>query len=181
MPDLRSDFVGRVNRLPLKPSDKTALVPVLEAVSNSVYAITERLGEEAGKRGKVIVNVVRDLDNDQEPIIGFDVEDNGAGFTTENYNAFLTPDTRIKEKRGGKGVGRLAWLKVFDFVDVESVFDEAGTRFRRKFRFQLTEQDQVHELGLEKLTTHRLKCGHASRFAASITHLPADARVSLGR
>src|SRR5262249_15439848 len=40
-----------------------------------------------------------------------------------------------------------------DFVDVESVFDEAGTRFRRKFRFQLTDQDQVHGLGLAKLTT----------------------------
>lgn len=153
MPDLRSDFVGRVNRLPLKPSDRTALVPILEAVSNSVYAITERFDENAVKTGKVIVSVLRDLEKDDEPIIGFDVEDNGIGFTTENYDAFLTPDTRLKEKRGGKGVGRLAWLKVFDYVDVESVFDEAGTRFRRKFRFQLTEKDQVQDRGLERIAT----------------------------
>jgi hypothetical protein len=48
MPDLHSDFVGRVNRLALKPSDKTCLVPVMEAVSNSIHAITERLGDDAG-------------------------------------------------------------------------------------------------------------------------------------
>ena len=41
MPDLHSDFVGRVNRLALKPSDKTCLVPVMEAMSNSIQAITE--------------------------------------------------------------------------------------------------------------------------------------------
>jgi hypothetical protein len=59
MPDLKSDFVGRVNRLPLKASDKTALVPLLEAVSNSIYAITERFEEGAGKTGKVTVAVKR--------------------------------------------------------------------------------------------------------------------------
>jgi len=87
MPDLKSDFVGRVNRLPLKPSDKTALVPVLEAVSNSVYAITERFDEKAVEAGRIIVTVVRDLENEEQPIIGFDVEDNGVGFTTTNYDA----------------------------------------------------------------------------------------------
>jgi hypothetical protein len=46
--DLKSDFVGRVNRLALKPSDKTCLVPVMEAVSNSIHAITERFDDMAG-------------------------------------------------------------------------------------------------------------------------------------
>ena len=151
MPDLRSDFVGRVNRLPLKPSDRTALVPVLEAVSNSVYAITERFGEEAGKNGRIIATVVRDIENDQETIIGFDIEDNGVGFTPPNYEAFLTPDTRLKERRGGKGVGRLAWLKVFDHVEIDSIFDDRGTQYRRRFRFQLTEKEQVQVISLDKL------------------------------
>ena len=96
MPDLKSDFVGRVNRLPLKPTDKTALVPVMEAVSNSIHAITERFDENAGKHGRVHVSVVRDLENDDEPIIGFDVEDNGVGFTESNYDLFLTPDSSRK-------------------------------------------------------------------------------------
>jgi hypothetical protein len=151
MPDLKSDFVGRVNRLPLKPTDRTALVPVLEAVSNSVYAITEKFEDTAGSNGRIIVTVVRDIENDQEPIIGFDIEDNGVGFTTTNYEAFLTPDTRLKERRGGKGVGRLAWLKVFDHVEVDSVFDEGGTRYRRQFKFQLTNTEQVEVISLNAL------------------------------
>ena len=113
MPDLHSDFVGRVNRLALKPSDKTALVPVMEAVSNSIHAITERFGEKTGELGRVQVTVLRDVEKDDLPIIGFEIEDNGVGFTNENYHSFLTPDSRLKERRGGKGVGRLAWLKVF--------------------------------------------------------------------
>jgi nitrogen fixation/metabolism regulation signal transduction histidine kinase len=102
MPDLKSDIVGRINRLPLRPTDKSALTPVMEAVSNSIHAITERFEEEAGKRGRIDVTVVRDYENDTQPIIGFDIEDNGAGFTNQNYKSFFTPDSRHKEKRGGK-------------------------------------------------------------------------------
>jgi hypothetical protein len=151
MPDLQSDFVGRVNRLPLRPSEKTALVPIMEAVSNGVYAITERFDEEAGKKGRVFVTVVRDVENEQEPIIGFDVEDNGIGFNAENYRSFLTPDSRLKEGRGGKGVGRLAWLKVFEHVEVDSIFADGGSFYRRRFRFQLADKEQVEELVLEQL------------------------------
>ena len=102
MPDLQSDFVGRVNRLALKPSDKNALVPIMEAVSNSIHAITERFDDKAGKLGRVQVTVLRDLEKDDLPIIGFEVEDNGVGFTSENYRSFLTPDsaTQRAERRG---------------------------------------------------------------------------------
>lgn len=143
MPDLQSDFIGRVNRLALKPSEKTSLMPVMEAVSNSIYAITERFGEEAGKRGRVDVRIIRDLEKDELPIIGFEIEDNGIGFTDENYVSFLTPDSRHKEGKGGKGVGRLAWLKVFSQVDVDSVYYEHSALRRRHFNFRLTEKNQV--------------------------------------
>jgi nitrogen fixation/metabolism regulation signal transduction histidine kinase len=66
----------------------------MEAVSNSIHAITERFDADAGKRGRIDVTVVRNPEDDQEPIIGFDVEDNGVGFTTDNYTSFLTPDSR---------------------------------------------------------------------------------------
>src|SRR5215469_2439995 len=111
---MTSDFVGRVNRLPLRPTDRTSLTPILEAVSNSVFAITERFGEDAVKNGRIDITVIRDIRTDGEPIVGFEVEDNGVGFTEGNYRSFLTPDSRHKERNGGKGVGRLAWLKVFD-------------------------------------------------------------------
>jgi Histidine kinase-, DNA gyrase B-, and HSP90-like ATPase len=137
--------------LPLRPSDKTALTPVMEAVSNSIHAITERFDEEAGKRGRVDVTVVRDYEVHDHPIIGFDIEDNGVGFTGENYKSFLTPDSRHKEKRGGKGVGRLAWLKVFEQVEIDSIFHEGGSFHHRHFKFRLADQDQVEIVIDEKL------------------------------
>lgn len=172
MPDLQSDFVGRVNRLALKPTDKTSLMPVMEAVSNSIHAITERFGDEAGKLGRVDVTVIRDLDQQELPIIGFDIEDNGVGFTGENYTSFLTPDSRHKERRGGKGVGRLAWLKVFERVEVDSVYSEPGGLFRRHFHFRLTDKNQVNILEEGRTQSHAQVCtrisfrGFERRFAA---------------
>lgn len=172
MPDLQSDFVGRVNRLPLRPTDRNALTPVMEAVSNGVYAITERFEDSAGKRGRVDITVIRDLEQDDEPIVGFDVEDNGVGFTNTNYKSFLTPDSRLKERKGGKGVGRLAWLKVFDHVDVESTFSQDGAIYQRRFRFRLVEHDQVEELSFNQVgPSSEIKTrisfrGFESRFAS---------------
>jgi hypothetical protein len=39
--NLESDIVGRVNRLALRPTEKNALMPLMEAVSNSVHSITD--------------------------------------------------------------------------------------------------------------------------------------------
>ncbi|MGH6848795.1 MAG: hypothetical protein ACREC0_15590 [Methylocella sp.] len=146
MPDLKSNFVGRVNRLPLRPSDRNALIPVMEAVSNSVHSITDRFGGDAGTQRHIDIIVVRDLENEDEPIIGFDVEDNGVGFTDANYQSFLTPDSRLKESRGGKGVGRLIWLKRFRNIEIESTFFENGSIYKRQFSFRSSEREQVEEL-----------------------------------
>ena len=37
MADLKSDVIGQVARLPLKPSEANALLPLYEAVSNAVH------------------------------------------------------------------------------------------------------------------------------------------------
>ncbi|HEY3917867.1 MAG TPA: hypothetical protein VGL83_08730 [Stellaceae bacterium] len=145
MPDLKSDIIGRIRRLALRPTERNALTPVFEAVHNSVRAITERFGDDAVKKGRVDITIIRDEVADTHPVTGFDVEDNGIGFTEENYQSFLTPDSRLKEKKGGKGVGRLAWLKVFDHVNVESTFVDASTAQQRRFRFRLAEHNQVDE------------------------------------
>lgn len=146
MPDLQSDIIGRVNRLPIRPNEKGALLPLMEAISNSVFAITERFGEDSMRQGKIVVRVIRKMDVDDQPVIGFDIEDNGVGFTKSNYIAFLTPDSRHKEAKGGKGVGRLAWLKVFREISVESTFIENDAVSRREFKFKLQEKNQVEEV-----------------------------------
>ena len=136
---------GRVRNVSL-PSN--GLMPLFEAVSNSIHAI-----EEAGRapdEGRIKIEIRRsaprlllDPDHREIPgdIEGFTVTDNGIGFNEANFKSFRTLDSEHKVAKGGRGVGRLLWLKAFESVSVESVFkDEDGKvqapdiHFRRNIR-----------------------------------------------
>lgn len=154
MANLESDIVGRVNRLALRPSEKTALLPLMEAVSNSLYSVTDRLGSQTSANGRISINVIRQDSSLGRGIVGFEVEDNGQGFTEENFSSFKTPDSRLKETRGGKGVGRLAWLKVFKKITIDSTYREGTQWKRRKFDFRLQDRDQIHEHDVDPEICH---------------------------
>ena len=71
-----------------------------------------------------LFDTVEDKKSGRQPlndITSFTVTDNGAGFNDDNFNAFLTLDTDHKIDKGGRGIGRLLWLKAFQRVDVASV------------------------------------------------------------
>jgi hypothetical protein len=139
MADLVSDIVGRVHRMRMKPSETNALLPLMEAFSNALHAVNLRFGDDAPSKGRIQITILRE---DSE-VIGFKIEDNGIGFNNENYRSFLTPDSRHKVGLGGKGVGRLSWLRVFGGAKIESVYAE-GTQFlRRSFDFVLDESNQI--------------------------------------
>ena len=132
---LKIDLVGKVNNL--KSFKNEALLPLFEAISNSIYAIEER-GNLA--EGKITVRVIRvkqqplpDMDmHEEHNIVGFEIEDNGVGFDEKNYESFLTAETTYKLDKGGKGVGRFYWLKAFKKVEIESVYCyEDGKNFRK--------------------------------------------------
>jgi hypothetical protein len=131
-------------------------MPLFEAVVNSIHSI-----EDAGlssMEGRIIVHIMRDgqeelrgLDSyDPNAITGFRIQDNGIGFNETNINSFKTLDSDHKESRGGRGVGRLLWLKAFRSVNIESIFsDDAGKHMRRCFSFGMygvTGDDQVNEM-----------------------------------
>lgn len=130
---MKFDVLGRINNMRL-PDGKTAILySVYEAVSNSIHAIYDRFGEEiAARRGKVDVNIVLEESGD---ISSISVTDNGIGFTDENIESFETSDSRFKYKRGGKGVGRFIWIKMFQTIRVDSVVGHGRSKERIKFRF----------------------------------------------
>lgn len=135
------DLEGRIDNLNWKPGSEWAL-PILEAVSNSLHA-TEYLDPKDRsiqitlvREGDAKLNLVTDKQKER-PIIGFRVEDNGVGFNAENFKAFSTIDTRHKKEQGGKGIGRLFWLKAFSTVNIMSIFSENGNSTRRKINFKL--------------------------------------------
>lgn len=145
MPDLHSDVIGQVARLPLKPSESNALLPLFEAISNALHAIHERFGDDdLADKGRIDIDVMRsELDDGISPVIGFVVRDNGIGLNEENFVSFCTPFSQHKIRKGGKGVGRLGWLKVFKDITVTSAFQNGGTLEQIAFDFILREQNQV--------------------------------------
>ncbi|VIO70284.1 ATP-binding protein [Bradyrhizobium ivorense] len=138
---MKFDVLGRINNMRL-PDGKTAvLYSVYEAVSNSIHAINDRFTEaKAAEKGWVNVEIEVDSDGDVASIV---VTDNGIGFTDENLASFETSDSRFKYKRGGKGVGRFIWIKLFETIKVESVYRQGKSNERVSFRFVPEKQNSI--------------------------------------
>lgn len=129
--------------------------PVFEALSNGMHAVEDLLRTErgAGIAGRVSVIIERDttqmaldLESGRAPLMpikSIKIKDNGIGFTDKNLEYFQELFSRHKYNRGGKGIGRLSYLKVFAECQIESVFfDEELERFRQR-RFRCTAEEGI--------------------------------------
>ncbi|MGS1021631.1 ATP-binding protein [Burkholderia glumae] len=134
-----TNIQGLVDRLDLAPSK--GLMPLFEAVSNAMDAIEEKSGNAAGGNIRIRLLAADDLvaqaDDDTLVIDGFEITDDGVGFTDANIASFGEAYTLSKVKVGGKGVGRFTFLKVFSRCSVESVFEKKGRRYSRAFSFSI--------------------------------------------
>jgi len=120
------------------------LLPLFEAAVNSIHAIEE--AELSSNEGKITIEILRDqqqcmnLPESQKKrgpeacgnIIGFRIIDNGIGFNEANMKSFLTLDSDYKADQGGRGIGRLLWLKAFKRVNVNSVYKASNGKLRSK-------------------------------------------------
>jgi histidine kinase/DNA gyrase B/HSP90-like ATPase len=147
MPDLHNDIIGQVARLPLKPSEASSLLPLYEAISNALHAVTDRFGDaEFAEKGRIDIKILRGerkQGDEDADVIGFVIEDNGIGLNEENYQSFCTPFSRHKLPRGGKGVGRIGWLKVFDRIEIASRYQNGAKLKAIEFAFVLREHNQI--------------------------------------
>lgn len=141
------DLVGRVKNFDLPKTQP--LIPLYEAVVNSIYAIEERQIKETFE-GRIDIKIIRDpqqvanidgIDNSINEIIGFTIIDNGVGLDENNMRSFLQSDSAYRADKGGKGVGRFSWLKAFQKTEVESIFKEDGIWVKRSFDFSLDNLD----------------------------------------
>jgi hypothetical protein len=152
---MQVDLAGRVGNLSLPY--QYGLRPVFEAVINASDAVAEK-----GKAGSTVIRVHRDqsqlplqIEGALQPIQSFQIVDSGAGFNSKNWAAFQQCDTTSKAAKGGKGIGRLLFLKAFDHAAVESTFEEEGVWQTRSFVFSLP--DGISEHKLVKAKDHSLR------------------------
>jgi hypothetical protein len=137
--------MGRIANMSLSPSPQNALAPLFEAINNSIQAIEDKYGKDNLTKGRIEIEVLRSDTEEPKPR-GFIVRDNGIGFNKHNLTSFLTADTRYKLARGGRGVGRFLWLKVFDTTHIESTFEDGKTLASMVFDFVLDDENQVRNV-----------------------------------
>ena len=139
---------GRLRNISL--GQHRPLIPLFEAVVNSIHSIQSASNDN----GAIEVEIKRDESqevlnfestSDTRRIVGFEIVDNGVGFDEDNFSSFKTSDSTYKPS--GKGIGRFMWLKAFDKVNIDSVFESGKTKRKRSFDFLLSEQ------GIENLNT----------------------------
>lgn len=136
---------GRVKNFKLPKNQP--LIPLFEAIVNSIHAIEERKTTEDDFRGEITIRAIRE-DNpiiegsgDANSINSFEIVDNGVGFNEANFSSFLESDSTYKASVGGKGVGRFSWLIAFEKAQIESVYSEEDHFVKRSFEFNLTQSE----------------------------------------
>lgn len=139
---ISTNLHGRLRNTSLPLSN--GLLPLFEAVANAIHAIED--ANLPSEDAKVSVSIVRGGQMDMSfngdrkrpgpeakgVITGFLIRDNGVGFTDSNMKSFLTLDSEHKAGRGGRGVGRLMWLKAFDKAIIKSIYKSDSGNFRRR-------------------------------------------------
>ncbi|MEG0669120.1 MAG: ATP-binding protein [Clostridium sp.] len=137
---------GRVKNFDLPRNNP--LLPLFEAVVNSIHSIEERRQSDSSfDNGVINIKAIRDNQislptvESLSEIIGFSIEDNGIGFNDSNLNSFMESDSTYKADKGGKGVGRFSWLKAFEKAYVESVYFDKGEFVKRSFEFSVVNNE----------------------------------------
>jgi len=132
---MNADVVGKVHNTRLLLKD--GIMALFEAISNSIQSIEDAKIDN----GLILIELIRRkslFDGQEDSILPIDsirVTDNGIGFIEDNFTSFLSSDSTYKLTRGGKGIGRFSWLKVFDHVSIESVYTQGNLHLKRYFDF----------------------------------------------
>ena len=174
---LKTDFCGRIANLALAPNKTNTLLPLFEALMNSLHAVQGRFGRDWGKECRIKIEV---LDGKAGDSVSCKIQDNGIGLDEQNFDAFLTSDTRLKASEGGKGVGRLSWLKVFDHAQVSSIFKSNSGIAVREFKFVLDNDNTIRNY-LERQVEQTSELGTKVRLSGLkseySTHFPKNLKT----
>ncbi|MCF1463017.1 MULTISPECIES: ATP-binding protein [Rhizobium/Agrobacterium group] len=126
----------------------TARDVIREGITNSIHAGAKSISvdlwfeKQAGLFG----------DEERNVLDKITISDDGEGFTQENLNYFDEICTGHKDDIGGKGVGRLAFLKYANRVEIWSQLPTHLVEFRYTAEFKLDDVKQTATTGKQKTT-----------------------------
>lgn len=173
-----ANIKGLVDRLEL--SQAKAMMPLFEAISNSIDAIEEH--KDGFPKHSIRIRLVATHDlahqgGDEVFVLdGFDISDDGVSFDDGNLASFQEAHTLSKVKVGSKGVGRFTFLKVFSNVHIRSVFQRHGETLLREFDFSIADElkgaDKVTPVKEIRGTALSLR-GMEGKFKGGWPHDPA--------
>ena len=170
-----ADIKDVVRNYDLK-SDEGFRMCLFEALSNALYC--SRNNETI----IITINFTRQykaneiLEDKDNYIKSFSITDNGVGFTDENHEKF----TRVIYKtnhEGGRGVGRMAFLKVFKDVHIHSVFREGEKVFSRDFKFSADKEPE----DTKKQENNELPIQTTIRFGEIKSDFQENTKQSMGK
>ncbi len=148
---MKFDVIGRMRNMRLPDGKAAILYSVYEAVSNAIHAIQDRFGEDkVSELGEVEIDVGTDSEGHIDSI---SIADNGTGLDNSQLDAFETYDSRFKQDRGGKGIGRLIWVKVFETITVHTRFRKGKEVIAFTFDFLPTDEKSIGNKRLFEDTT----------------------------
>lgn len=120
------------------------LLPVYEALSNSIHNLLDKFGgENISTSGRLKFDFSIGSRPEEFSVT---ISNNGDGLDRHNYQAFRTPFTGNKLKRGGKGFGRFIAFKVFEEVNYYSKSKLLNEEIEKlSFKFDVFASEEIIE------------------------------------
>lgn len=153
----------------------TARDVIREAVTNSIHAGADAISVDLSfDRQPGLLG-----DEERNVLDKITISDNGEGFTQDNLNYFDEICTGHKDDIGGKGVGRLAFLKYASRVEIDSQLASELVQFRYTPEFKPEDVRRTTSTGRQKttITLSELKDRINTQVAKLVNSLCDDLRL----
>ena len=137
---IKPDMLAVLERTNLSVNVQGFLLPVFEALSNSMDGIELRFGDQASRKGKILIRF--DNLNDPDKVM-ISITDNGVGLNDENYKSFRTPFSGYKLSKRGRGFGRFIAFKVFSRIHYSTRFNGGAAEETKTFRFDISRDEEI--------------------------------------
>lgn len=141
MSAFNGDIAGKLRNTYL-PKTK-GIYALFEAVVNSLQSLEDMKNNKSPYIHIIIEREEVFNDDFVSKVQNIKIIDNGIGFNDENFNSFKKFDSTHKISKGCKGLGRFSWLKVFNHVSVDSIYDNGKKEISFDFLRTKDELDEV--------------------------------------